>query len=200
MSNRNVFINCPFSDDYRDQFHAIIFTVIRSGFTPRCARENDDGGEVRIEKICRIIRECPYSVHDISKTDLDAASNLPRFNMPFELGLYLGAKKFGGRGHSSKKSLILDVDQYRYQEFISDIAGQDIASRGGTLKQLITRVATWLRDAARDPKVPGGAAISKEYDQFGGALPQIVAVKDLQPEELTFKDYVAIVTEWILFE
>src|SRR5207237_982307 len=39
MSERDVFINCPFSDDYRAQFNAITYTVIRSEFAPRCARE-----------------------------------------------------------------------------------------------------------------------------------------------------------------
>jgi hypothetical protein len=107
MSGRDVFINCPFTDDYRAHFEAIVFTVVRSGFTPRCARESDDGGEVRFDKICRIIRECQYSVHDISKTELDADLGLPRFNMPFELGLFLGAKRFGGRSHNRKKTLIL---------------------------------------------------------------------------------------------
>ena len=71
MTGRDVFINCPFTADYQAHFQGIIFTVVRSGFTPRCARESDDGGEVRLDKICRIIRECPYSVHDISKTELD---------------------------------------------------------------------------------------------------------------------------------
>jgi hypothetical protein len=131
MSGRDVFINCPFTDDYRAHFEAIVFTVVRSGFTPRCARESDDGGEVRFDKICRIIRECPYSVHDISKTELDADSRLPRFNMPFELGLFLGAKRFGGQPHNRKKTLIFDRDRFRYQSYISDIAGQDIHPHNG---------------------------------------------------------------------
>jgi hypothetical protein len=63
----DVFINCPFSDDYRDHFRAIVYTVVRSGFTPRCARERDDAGEVRYEKICRIINDCAFGIHDISK-------------------------------------------------------------------------------------------------------------------------------------
>jgi|SRR5580704_2889152 hypothetical protein len=37
-SGRDVFINCPFSPDYQIHFQAIVFTIVRSGFTPRCAR------------------------------------------------------------------------------------------------------------------------------------------------------------------
>jgi hypothetical protein len=200
MNDRDVFINCPFSADYQDHYRALVFTVIRSGFTPRCARENDDGGEVRIDKICRIIAESRYGIHDISKTEPDPGSGLPRFNMPFELGLFLGARKFGGRAQSRKKTLILDRDRFRYQAFISDIAGQDVHAYDGEFPQLIEETATWLRDEARAPHVPGGRAIAVEYARFRAALPAVAATKRLEPDELTFKDLTAISVEWILAE
>jgi hypothetical protein len=200
MSGRDVFINCPFGDDYRAHFEAIVFTVVRSGFTPRCARESDDGGEVRFDKICRIIRECPYSVHDISKTELDADSGLPRFNMPFELGLFLGAKRFGGRLHNRKKTLIFDQDRFRYQSYISDIAGQDIHPHKGNVDALIRELAAWLRDEARDPKVPGGVAVGGEFAKFKVDLPAIAAETRLAVSELTFKDLVEITARWVLEE
>jgi hypothetical protein len=200
MSGRDVFINCPFTADYRAHFEAIVFTVVRSGFTPRCARESDDGGEVRLDKICRIIRECPYSVHDISKTELDADSGLPRFNMPFELGLFLGAKRFGGGSHNRKKTLIFDQERFRYQAYISDIAGQDIHPHNGDVGQLIRELATWLRDEARDPKVPGGVAVAAEFRKFQVDLAAIAAETGLEVSELTFKDLVAIIARWVLKE
>jgi hypothetical protein len=197
MSGRDVFINCPFSADYQAHFQAIVFTVVRSGFTPRCARESDDGGEVRLDKICRIIRECPYSVHDISKTELDAGSGLPRFNMPFELGLVLGAKRFGGRSLGRKKTLIFDRDPYRYQSYISDIAGQDIHEHKGDVDQLIRELAAWLRNEVRDPKVPGRFAIAAEFEKFRGDLPAIAGDMQLQVSELTFNDLVEVIARWI---
>ncbi|HEY1885337.1 MAG TPA: hypothetical protein VGG86_04695 [Roseiarcus sp.] len=173
---------------------------MRSGFTPRCARESDDGGEVRFDKICRIIRECPYSVHDISKTELDADSGLPRFNMPFELGLFLGAKRFGGRSHNHKKTLIFDRDRFRYQSYISDIAGQDIHPHKGNVDALIRELAAWLRDEARDPMVPGGVAVASEFGKFKVDLSAIAAETQLEVSELTFKDLVEITARWILKE
>src|SRR5215207_1418992 len=101
MKRADVFINCPFSDDYRDFFNAIVFTIVRSGFVPRCALELNDGAVNRFEKICKIIEDCSYAVHDISKTELDKKSGLPRFNMPLELGVFLGAKRFGNKNHST---------------------------------------------------------------------------------------------------
>ena len=198
MIGRDVFINCPFSADYQLSFQAIVFTIVRSGFKPRCARENDDGGEVRIDKICRIIRDCPYSVHDLSMTELDAASGLPRFNMPLEFGTLLGARTFGDRAQRSKKVLIFDRDLHRYQSFISDIAGQDIHSHGGEVPLLIRELATWLRDEARDPLVPGGVAIANEFNQFERDLPVIAANKRLETSELTFKDLAEIAARWVV--
>jgi len=198
LNERDVFINCPFSPDYDEQFQAITFAVQRSGFNPRCARENDDGGEIRIEKICRIIRESRYGVHDISKTEPDPASGLPRFNMPLELGLFLGARKFGGRAQARKKLLILDRDPHRYQTFMSDIGGQDIHAHGGEVSRLIAEVAAWLRDEAHDANVPGGRAIAAEFARFRADLPGIAVAQHLEIDELTFKDLTSIAAAWIL--
>jgi len=120
--------------------------------------------------------------------------------MPLELGLFLGAKKFGGPKRAQKKSLVLDVHPHRYQAFISDIAGQDIHSRGETLGQLVGQVARWLRDEVRDPAVPGGSAIANEYAKFLDDVPKIAGLKKLKPEEITFKDFTAMAAEWIIAE
>jgi hypothetical protein len=121
-----VFINCPFDAAYRRMFEALVFTVKACGFQPRSAREADEGGQPRIEKIIEIIRQAPYGVHDLSRTQLDKGSRLPRFNMPFKLGLFLGASRYGDVTQCSKKCLIFDVTPFRYQKFISDIAGQAV--------------------------------------------------------------------------
>ena len=89
-----------------------MFTVLDCGFSARCALEAEDSGEERIRKIKRIIRECRFGVHDISRVQLDAGTGLPRFNMPLELGIFLGAKRFGGRMQGAKSALILERDQY----------------------------------------------------------------------------------------
>jgi hypothetical protein len=130
--NRDVFINCPFDAEYKPLFEAICFTVSACGFTPRCALEEIDSGDTRIGKISRIIAGCALGIHDISRTESSGATGLPRFNMPFELGLFLGCKFFGGKAQRGKRTLVLDIEPYRYQRFLSDISGQDIeAHRGG---------------------------------------------------------------------
>jgi len=88
----HIFINCPFDQGYKPMFDAIVFAVTDLGFVARSAREEDDGGEFRLAKIQRIIEQCKYGVHDVSAVKLDSTHKLPRFNMPLELGLFLGCK------------------------------------------------------------------------------------------------------------
>jgi hypothetical protein len=93
--NDNVFLNCPFDSEYWPVFEAIVFTIFACGFVPRCAREEADSSDVRVDKLVRLIQQSRYGIHDISRVELDDAHGLPRFNMPFELGLDLGCKRFG---------------------------------------------------------------------------------------------------------
>jgi hypothetical protein len=196
-SQREVFVNCPFDDEYKPLFNATVFTIIRSGFVARSALETDNAAENRFDKICQIIKECRYGVHDISRTEVDGNPPLPRFNMPLELGLFLGAKKYGGPRHRLKSCIILDRERYRFQRYISDIAGQDIHSHGGEVRILITELATWLRMQSRDSNVPGGVALANEFDAFTMALPEIYDARNLHPSEVTFGDYNAIVVEYL---
>ena len=65
-----------------------------------------DAGEVRMTKILRLIRTSRFGIHDISRTALDPINALPRFNMPLELGLFLGASHFGNASQRSKQTLV----------------------------------------------------------------------------------------------
>ena len=116
--------------------------------------------------------------------------------MPLELGLFLGAQHFGVKRHRDKVSLILDIERYRYQKFISDIAGQDPAAHAGDPAQAITAVRDWLRDYSAST-VPGGAKIVDRYAAFRQELPDICRGADLDPTALTFTDYGGLVTAWL---
>src|ERR1700686_3205317 len=144
--NVNVFINCPFDPAYKPLFNAIVFVTIYCGFRARCALEIDDGSQVRIDKIFAVIEECRFGIHDLSRTQLDKATGLPRFNMPLELGMFLGAKRFGDALQKRKLCLILDRDTYRYQKYISDIAGQDIRAHKSSEGNAISITRDWLRN------------------------------------------------------
>ena len=195
--SKQVFVNCPFDDAYKTLFEAIVFTISDCGFRPRCALEVDDSGQVRMEKIFGIIFDCKFGVHDISRTELDSASRLPRFNMPLELGAFLGAKRFGTFEQKEKICLILDREVYRYQKFISDIAGQDIKVHENSAEKAVTLVRNWLRSATPQVSIPGGKAVWKRYRAFRKKLPTMSRTLRLSADELTFIDYTWLVSEWI---
>ena len=192
---RNVFINCPFGTEYREIFYAIVFAVFACGYIPRCALELGDGGEVRIQEIARIISECKFGIHDISRTELDTINNLPKFNMPLELGLFLGAKKYGSKKDKSKVCLILDREDYRYQAFISDISGQDIKSHNNDQYMVIPTIRDWLRNSSGRLIIQGGSAIRSRYQLFTTELPDLCSVLKLEPDNLIFNDYALLVSE-----
>ena len=78
-------------------FYAAIFTVLDCGYVPRCALEVYDSGQVRIEKIFRLIGACRHGIHDISRTEFDPKSKLPRFNMPLSSEYFLARNGSGLR-------------------------------------------------------------------------------------------------------
>jgi hypothetical protein len=197
-ASKSVFINCPFDKSYQPFFQAIVFAVCDCGFAPRCALEIQDASQTRIDKIFRMISECKYGIHDICRTEPDPVTHLPRFNMPLELGIFLGAKHFGDDKQNLKVCLILDKDRFRYQSFISDIAGQDITAHLDSEEELLKVVRDFLRNASRRKTIPGHLEILGRYTRFKVELPAICARLGHNPASLNYNDYSTIVSEWLL--
>jgi hypothetical protein len=100
---------------------AACFAIMACGETPRCALDVSDSGAVRFIEIVKLIAACDWSIHDISRVELDRTSLLPRFNMPLELGADLGLRLAGPPVQRRRKSLVLDADVHRYDKTLSDI-------------------------------------------------------------------------------
>lgn len=192
-----VFINVPFDRRYSKLFHALVFTVHECGFVSRCALESDDGSEIRINKLYQIIRDCALGIHDLSRTTLDKANRLPRFNMPLELGIYLGAKHFGDLSQKRKSALILEREAYRYQKFCSDLAGQDIRAHNNTVVEAIRAVRDWLRSARSSAVIPGAAVIAQRYIAFRRDLPKMCRAEGIAVTGVVFLDYRTFVVAWL---
>jgi hypothetical protein len=197
--DNSVFLNCPFDSMYRPLFEAVTFAVYDCGFFPRCALEVDDGSQVRIEKITSIIAQCRLAVHDISRTELDAVNRLPRFNMPFELGIFVGAKTFGSDDHRRKACIVFDTDRYRYQKFISDIAGQDVREHRCNSRAVIHQLRDFLSAHLAGPAtvLPGGRLIAERYRQFRTQFARNCGNLRLDRGRLTFRDLTVLVRSWI---
>ena len=196
--DRQVFLNVPFDSHYKKLFHALVFAVHECGLVARCALEQDDGGQIRLGKLYEIIRSSRFGIHDLSRTTLDTTNRLPRFNMPLELGIFLGAREYGGRPQGQKSCLILDRDRHRYQIFCSDIAGQDIRAHGNEIHHVLTAVRNWLQaNLPTGNRVPGPSRLATRYVEFRRQLPYMCRVERLRPSELTFLDYRQLIDAWI---
>ena len=109
--NDSVFINCPFDEQYKPILHATVYAICRCGFTPKSARDEDDGSDNRLDKIIRKIKDCRYGIHDLSRIELNTAG-FPRFNMPFELGIFFGAKNLGDKKQKGKNALVFERKKF----------------------------------------------------------------------------------------
>jgi hypothetical protein len=198
--NKSVFVNCPFDDDYKPSFEALLFTIASSDYQVNCALAENDAGDIRFDKLCRMISQSQRSVHDLSRVQL-GDGGLPRFNMPFEFGLYLGAKRFGGRVHKSKTSLAMITDKYRLPEYLSDAGGSDPECHYGRPDEVIRVVRRYLAVRPDGGQLPGAARIISEFQRFKQSLPDLAASLHIAPTEIDpirdYRDYVALLSEFL---
>jgi hypothetical protein len=118
--------------------------------------------------------------------------------MPFELGIFVGAKTFGGDQHRRKACIVFDTDRYRYQKFISDIAGQDVREHHCSTRAVIHQLRDFLSaHVGREAVLPGGRTVVERYREFRAQF--IPNCKNLRLDRgrLTFRDLTVLVTSWI---
>ncbi len=120
VDGRDVFLNVPFDTDYAPLFLALIAGLAALGRTPHCVLEVPSGGRNRLERVFRLMESCDASIHDLSRITLSGPHEVPRFNMPFELGMaYALAQK------ASHDFFVLEEKPFRLQASLSDLNGHD---------------------------------------------------------------------------
>lgn len=196
---RNVFINCPFDADYLPLARILVFCVLRCGFQPRIATERSDSGEIRVEKIRELIRSSRFSVHDLSRMEPLGPQDLPRFNMPFELGLDLGCRYYGTAHLRSKQCLILEKERYRYQKVLSDISGNDIRAHHNDPEQLVQELRDWLRVSCGESLLPA-AKLWSQFNLFRDELETFLQQQGYSKrdtESLEMAEYISFAKNWM---
>lgn len=161
----SVFINCPFDKEYEPLLQAVLFCVIYLGLTPRIARERSDSAENRLAKILELIDSSKFSIHDLSRAQASKRGEHYRLNMPFELGIDYGCRRYGDGTLTTKKILVLEEKPYRYQASLSDLSGCDIEVHGGDYQKAVRKVRNWLVNEA-GTAAPEAAKILGKYVDF----------------------------------
>lgn len=132
----------------------------------------------------------------ISRVQNYTLSGLPRFNMPLELGIFLGAKKFGDRTQKSKQAMILDNTEFRYRSSVSDLSGVDIQVHSDEPEKVIPILRNWLATVSRR-QLPGPDHLLQLHRSFRLDLPAIAERLGFGAHPIPYVDFERITAQWI---
>src|SRR5262249_48034192 len=114
-SRYNAFLNVPYDARYEKLFLALIAGLCGFGLRPRATLELP-GPNPRLDRIVELIAACHYSFHDLSRVDV--RGGVPRFNMPFELGLAVGRTR---RRHLKHQWFVFEARPVRLPRSLSHL-------------------------------------------------------------------------------
>jgi hypothetical protein len=180
---KNVFVNCPFDQQYLPMLRPLLFTVIYLKLKPRIALEAMDAGQARLDKVVGLIADSKFGIHDLSRTESVKAGELFRLNMPFELGLDFGCRLFGSSPQKGKRCLILEAEPYRYRAALSDLSGSDIESHGNEPYRVVGIVRNWLKNVY-PMKAAGPAKIASAFTDFMAQNYDDLTAKGFAPRDI----------------
>lgn len=144
-----VFLNVPYDLSFEPLCLAYICGLACFGLVPRATLEIP--GNRRLDRIISLIQECSFSIHDLSRVQLDRNQpRTPRFNMPFELGLAVAIEKLVDPGHAW---YMFETLNRRAEKSLSDVAGTDVYIHGGTVRGVLSQLANAFIRQERQPTV-----------------------------------------------
>lgn len=146
-NTESVFLNIPYDAKFENLFLAYIAAISAFGFVPRATLEIPFSRR-RLERIIELIRDSDYSVHDLSRVQLDrAVPKTPRFNMPFELGLTVGI------GDADHEWIVCESQARRINKSLSDIDGTDAYIHNGRIRGVFREFCRAFVRSQRQPTV-----------------------------------------------
>jgi hypothetical protein len=163
----SAFLNIPYDSAFQGLYLAYIAGITAFGLAPRATLEIP-GGARRLDRIFDLIKSCRYSIHDLSRVELDVRRPItPRFNMPFELGLAVAWDKLNPGRHVW---FVLEAKSRRLQKSLSDLGGTDVYIHGGKPQGVFRELCNALVRTEHQPTVQEMADI---YRGLVDVLPEI---------------------------
>lgn len=150
VSPGSVFLNVPYDTGFENLLLAYIAATSAFGFTPRATLEIPFG-QRRLDRILALIQQSQYSIHDLSRVQLDRKSpRTPRFNMPFELGLTVALEKTTHQDHAW---VVCESMRRRINKSLSDLDGTDAYIHDGTIRGVFREISNAFVGSSRQPTV-----------------------------------------------
>jgi hypothetical protein len=148
-TKESVFLNIPYDAQFIRQYLAYITALSAMSLVPRATLGIT--GNRRLDRIARLIEGCAFSIHDLSRVQLDRnAPRTPRFNMPFELGLAVAWAQV----HPQHKWFVFESTRRRLNKSLSDLDGTDPYIHGGTVRGVMREVCNAFVNPVQQPTVP----------------------------------------------
>jgi hypothetical protein len=192
--------DCPFDPEYFPLLRPLLFTIVYLGYSPRIASERSDSGENRLTKICELISESKFGIHDLSRLKSTSADEYYRLNMPFELGIDYGARLFGARLHNEKKFLILEQRPHDFRRALSDIAGVDIKHHSNQPDEIIRAVRDWFAETVGLRGIETATVVWYRFGDFTTAFYEKMinaGSPERDIERMPVAEYIDHIRDWV---
>ena len=162
-----VFLNIPYDEEFQSLYLAYIVGLYQLGLTPFLA-SGIPGGERRLNRILTMVKNCRYSIHDLSRVELSAIPPAtPRFNMPLELGLTITWAMLYPRRHTW---FLWESAPKRIQKSMSDLDGTDPHIHSGTVLGVLSE----LRNAFVRKNAPSVQDMLTAYKTVDDSIEEIL--------------------------
>jgi hypothetical protein len=163
----SVFLNIPYDAQFIKLYLAYIAGTVAFGLEPHATLEIP-GGARRLDRIFELIQACRYSIHDLSRVQLDRKAPItPRFNMPFELGMAVAWEKLGNK-HTW---FVCEAVERRILKSLSDLNGSDVYVHDGSVRGVFRELCNAFKRTTGQPTVQQMEAV---YRDLRITLPQIM--------------------------
>ena len=164
-TRKSVFLNIPYDPQFARQYLGYITAVSALSLVPEATLGIT--GNRRLDRIASLIERCAYSIHDLSRVQLDRnAPATPRFNMPFELGLAAA----WAQAHSQHKWFVFESMRRRLNKSLSDLDGTDPYIHGGTVRGIMREVCNAFVSPVNQPTVPQMMKMYRELRRDSGRI------------------------------
>jgi len=165
MLNNRVFLNIPYDEQFGRTYLAYVTALSAMGFLPRATL--GIAGNRRLDRIASLIESCSYSIHDLSRVQLNPkAPRTPRFNMPFELGLAVA----WARANHHHRWFVFESMKRRLAKSMSDLDSTDPYIHDGTVRGVMREVC----NAFIRPNQPTVPEMMKMYRDLRRGVPKIL--------------------------
>lgn len=191
-SRDNVFLNIPYDQKFERLFLAYIAGLSAFGLVPRATLEIPDSSR-RLDKILGLVQHCRYSIHDLSRVELDGnAPRTPRFNMPFELGLCVAEARTRG---GTPTWFVFETVEHRMEKSLSDLKGTDPKIHRGTIEGVFGELCNIFQRRGRQPTVQQMRRIYRKLRENQAAVLRDSGAPTLFKKRV-FKDICVVASKW----